>query len=103
MEEKDNNIQYTYDTPNNLIKKEGDFFRKMTSSATRRPLSLRIFIIIFAILVLILPGITFVILSMVTISDFYTPILSRIAGFVMGIFFTILGLNIIYKNIKKLS
>lgn len=103
MEEKDNNIQYTYDTPNNLIKKEGGFFRSIASPTTRRSLSLRIFIIIFTVLILLLPGITFVILSLITISDFYTPILSRIAGFVMGIFFTILGLNIIYKNIRKLS
>ncbi len=102
MEEKDGNIQYTYDTPNNLIKKEGDFFRNMTSPTTQKSLSLRIFIVIFTVLILLLPGITFVILSLITISDFYTPIFSRIAGLTMGIFFTILGLNIIYKNIRKL-
>ena len=77
-------------------------FRNITSPTTRRSLSLRIFIVVFTVLILLLPGITFVILSLVTISDFYTPIISRIAGLAMGIFFTILGSNIIYKNIRKL-
>ncbi len=92
-----------YDTPNNLIKKEGDFFRNMTLSTTQRPLSLRIFITIFSILILVLPGITFTMLSIVPISGYNTPLVSRVAGLVMGIFFITLGISIISKNIKKSS
>lgn len=102
-EKQHDQTEYTYDTPNNLITKEGDFFRSIASPTVQRPLWLRIYIIIFAILILALPGITFVILSLVTISDFYTPFISRIAGLAMGIFFTTLGLNLIYKNFRNNS
>lgn len=103
MEEKDHTIQYTYDTPNNLITKEGDFFRNLVSSTVQRPLYVRICIAIFSVLMLIVPGVAFTLLALTTIKGYEVALISRIAGLVIGIFFTILGLIIVYKNIKKSS
>ena len=97
--EEHNNNPHMYNTPNNLIKKEGDFFRNLTSQQ-QKPLWLRVCTILFAILIIMLPGIIFLILSIVNLKHYQTPFVNRIAGLATGIFFIILSISIISKNIK---
>lgn len=95
--EQHTETKYTYDTPANLILKEGDFFRNLSSSI-RKPLWLRVCIILFTTLILLLPGITFVILSIITFKYYETPLVSQVAGLTIGVFFIALGISIIRKN-----
>jgi hypothetical protein len=89
--EKINN-QYIYDTPTNIVEKEGILFRGMTSYKKNKPQWVKILTIFFSLVILVFPGIF---LSIILFSGGISIIT------ILGPLFLVGGIIAIYQNVRK--
>ena len=106
MEKEKIEEPFKYDTPTNMVEKEGELFRGM-SSAKSKSLFLRIITIIFSLIILVIPG-GFV--FFVGLASILSIIFPKFGADMRGNFFAPLlfggvlflgGIVLIYRNIKK--
>jgi len=105
MEKNKNNfgIPEVDNTPTGIVEMEGRFFRGISDSSKQRPSWVRICAIIFSIIALLFPGISFLTIAITLYPSIYND--NGIFGFVMitlfGLLFTAGGIIGIKKNRKR--
>jgi hypothetical protein len=93
---------YKYDTPTNLIEKQGDMYRAITDHNPNRSLFLRILIIFFSLFILIFPGLFCLFIAIYVLVDFEIwNLFPFFLNILIGLPLTIGGIKAIYNNIKK--
>jgi ABC-type spermidine/putrescine transport system permease subunit I len=101
---RDIKTDYKYDTPTNIINKEGDFYRGMLRG--NKSLTLRVASIVIALLVLIIPGLFIlgylawgIYMAQPDIKSIVQILL--VLPFWLGLILFVAGSIIVVKNIRK--
>lgn len=94
---------YKYDTPMNLIEKQGDMYRAMSDRNPNRPLFVRIIIILFGLFYFIPAGLFCLFMGTATMLDDFKfwALLPFLLIVFIGLLLTGSGIMVIYNNIRK--
>ncbi len=95
--------QYKYDTPTNLIEKQGNVYRAMTDRNPNRPLFVRIIIILLGLFYFIPAGLICLYMGATTmLEDFkFWALLPFFLIVFIGLLLTGSGIMAIYNNVRK--
>lgn len=94
---------HKYDTPTNIIEKQGDIYRAMSDRNPSRPLFVRIIIILFGLFYFIPAGLFCLFMGTATVLDDFKlwTLLPFLVIVSIGLLLTGSGIMAIYNNIRK--